>query len=334
MSLEEGSNVAINTCLGVTEEDKVVILSDEDSQEIGLGLRKAALEITPQVRYFKLELYGDRPLNKMPDQIKSAVQEATASVWTAKAVDGELESIRKPFIQSAVTNGRLAHMVNINKELMRSAMAVDYGEVESFTNKMLSLAEKTKNIRISSKRGTDVTVRVGKYKWVASTGIIRGVGSWYNLPAGQIYTTPASMKGTVIIDGTLGDYFDSIYSISDLEEDPIHLEIRGEPRPKVTELECGNSELKQELESYLNRNRCSSYIGEIGLGTNVFLEELAGNMLQDDKFPTPHIACGDPNEGMTFAGWSCPEHIDMVIQECDVWFDEKKVMEEGKYLIH
>ncbi len=334
MGVEKGCAVAINTCLGVSNEDKVVILSDEGSQNIGLALRKAALEITPQVRYFKLDLYGERPLSEMPKQIKRAVQEATASIWTASAVKGELESIRRPFIQYATTNGRLAHMVNINETLMKEAMAVDYGEVESFTNKMLSLAKDTKEIRITSELGTEVTAQVGKYKWVASTGIIRGMGSWFNLPAGQIYTTPASMKGTMFIDGTLGDYFDGIYSVSDIEEHPIQLEIKDDPRPRVTDLETDNSELEEELKSYLNRNRCSSYIGEIGLGTNIFIDKLAGNMLQDDKFPSPHIACGDPNEGMTFAGWSCPDHVDMIVQECDVWFDHKKIMEDGDYLIY
>ncbi len=333
MTLKEGCKTTIETCLGLTEDDRVVIVADEQSEDIGLALRKASLEITPQTRYYKLELYENRPVSKLPEPIKKSTEKATASIWTAGVIKGELETVRRPFIKAALMNGRLAHMVGITKESMESAVAVDYNSVEKFTKKILGMAKRCDTFKVKTEKGTDFEAEVGVYKWVASTGIIRGVGSWYNIPAGMIYTTPSSMKGTVVIDGTLGEHFERKYNLSDIEEAPIEIKIKDNPKPEAVKVSCENKELEEDLKKYIGQHKCSSYIGEIGLGTNIFIEALSGKIVQDEKYPALHIACGDPEGDMTFAGWSCPEHLDMIVQKPDIWFDYKKIMEKGSYLV-
>ena len=36
---------------------------------------------------------------------------------------------------------------------------------------------------------------------------------WSNLPAGEVFTTPASVDGVFVCDGTAGDYFNGKYGI-------------------------------------------------------------------------------------------------------------------------
>ncbi len=334
MSLEEGCRVAVSTCMGVTEEDRAILVADEGSQSIGKKLKEILREITPHVRYFNLDIYGERPLSRLPDSIKSAAMDATVSFWTAAAVEGELETVRGPFLKAAVFDGRLAHMVNITEEIVEKALTGDYDRVEKFTKDFHAMVQGAEKIKVRTDRGTDLTAEVGKYKWVATTGILRDNGSWHNLPDGMVYTVPQSMEGTAVIDGTLGDYFEDIYSISQLEETPLVIEVEDGSPPTAGEIECDNEDIKADIEEYLSRHRCSSFVGELGFGTNPYIEELMGSMLVDEKSPGFHIAFGDPNQDMTMASWTCSEHIDMVIQGCDVWIDDKKVMEKGDYLIY
>ncbi len=333
MNLEKGCRNAVETCMGVSEEDKVLIVCDEDSLSVGKALRDTIRDYTQHIRFFNLDIYGKRPLGQLPDAILETANASTATFWTASSYKGELETVRMPFFKAAINGGRHAHMVSITDEIVKRALTGDYVEIEKFTNKIHSLAVSADEVRITSEKGTDLICKVGKYKWIPSTGIIRGIGNWHNLPDGEIFTTPYAAEGTAVIDGTIGDYFDKEYSLAEVEENPVTLKITGEDPARLVDIECGNKKLKKEFEEYVDQNPCSRNLGELGIGTNLFIDGLIGNMLMDEKYPSAHIAFGDPNDAMTFAGWSCPEHVDMIIRHCDIWFDDTMVMEKGKYLI-
>ncbi len=335
MSLKEGARVAVETCMNVREHDRVVIVCDEDTERIGMALRKAAREHTPHVRFFKLEVYGDRPIKHFPEAIKSAGKEATVGFWTARAYEGELEHIRGPFIDSVLVGGRHAHLVNVTEKVFENGMTADYTQIKKFTDKLHKMLVDVDEIRVKNEQGTDITVKFSDtIKWVPSSGICHEPGHWLNLPDGEIYTAPASIEGRVVADGVIGDYLGHKYHHKDLLETPITIDIETDDRPKYTNIHTDNEELLEDLKDYLDRHPCTKYFGEFGLGTNLYLKELIDNMLQDEKFPGVHLAFGDPMAGETGASWTCPEHMDLILTHCDVLLDGKKVMEDGEYLIH
>lgn len=319
--------------MDITEEDKVVILSDDDSKKIGEILKDVSLEITPHVRFFNLDIYGERPLSRIPEVIEDEAKNSTSTFWTAGAKKGELESVRKPFMKAAVAGGRHAHMVNITEEAVEKGLTGDYQEIDRFTNKIHSMVEDVDEVHIKTPAGTDLSAKVGTYKWVASTGMIKEKGLWHNLPNGEVYTAPYKMDGTAVIDGTIGNHFQNRYHISHIKENPITLKIENKEKPTLTDMECDDEQLLEELKEYVDQQKCSRFIGELGLGTNLMVDEFIGNMLIDEKHPGAHIALGDPIDELTFAGWSCPTHLDLMMDKCDIWFDGEKVMSEGEYLI-
>ncbi len=334
MSLEEGARIAVETCMNVTNKDRVVILCDEDTERIGMALRKAAGEHTNNIRFFKLEVYGKRPIKFFPETIKRAAQNATVGFWTARACQDEHEHIRGPFIKAMLIGGRHAHMVNVTEKVFEGGMAVDYSQIKLFTDKLYELLSDTREVRVRNKQGTDIVAKFSDIiKWVPTAGICHNPGHWINLPDGEIFTSPKVVEGTIVVDGAIGDYLGYKYHHEDLQETPITLEIETEDRPRYTSIHTDNDEFLKDLEDYTNRHPCSKYIGELGFGTNIFLKELANNMLQDEKFPGVHLALGNPLREETGASWSCPVHMDLILTKCDVWLDDKKVMEDGKYII-
>ncbi len=334
MSLEEGARTAVETCMNVKKHDQVVIVCDEGSARIGLALRKAASEHTPHVRFFKLEVYDDRPIKYFPDAIRKAAQDASVGFWTARAYEGELEHIRRPFMDAILIGGRLGHLVNVTEKIFETGMAADYTQVKKFTDKLHGLLLDTEEVKVKNEQGTDIVARFSDIiKWIPSAGICHEPGHWLNLPDGEIFTAPKSIEGTLVVDGVIGDYLGHKYHHKDLQESPITIEIETKDRPKYTSIHTDNDELLKDLEEYLHRHPCSKYIGEFGLGTNIFLDELIDNILQDEKFPGVHLAFGDTMTEETGAPWTCPEHMDLIHTKCDVWLDDKKVMEDGKYII-
>ncbi len=334
MSLEEAAITAVETCMGIREGEDVVIVSDGPTLNIGKELRKAALEATNGVRFFNLDIYGKRPLDYFPDAIDKAAKNADVTFWTAHSYEGELETTRRPFIDAALVGGRHAHMVDITEKVMEDALAVDYEVLDEFTHKLTDKLKKTDEVRVTNPQGTDFLVTFNdKWKWVPSTGICRLPGHWHNLPGSEVFTAPWRMEGKIVVDGILGEYFSNLFSHSDLQETPLTVMIENDVRPHCVDLECENEDLLEEVKKYLSLNDCSSLVGEFGLGTNIFLNEISGNTLQDEKFPGVHVAFGDPMGNETEADWSCPEHLDMILTKSNVWLDDEKIMEDGEYLI-
>lgn len=77
----------------------------------------------------------------------------------------------------------------------------------------------------------------------------------------------------------------------------------------------------------------SNRVGEFAIGTNIALQGVIGHILQDEKLPSIHMAFGHPYSEHTGANWKSTTHIDCVGTEFDIWLEDEKVMENGKFLI-
>ncbi len=334
MSLKTGAKNAVKDCMGVGPDENVVIITDPDSVNIGKNLKSAAQNITDEVKFINLDSYGERPLSYFPEDIEQQAEMADVTFWTANSYDRELESLRKPFIESAIDGGRHCHMVNVTENVMKHGMTADYQKIKEFTERLRKKLVDIETITVRNEQGTDVKATFSDvYDWVPSTGIYQEEGYWGNLPDGEIYTVPAEMEGKLVIDGMLGDHFPNRYKHEDLQKTPVIIEVENKEKPRATEVRCENKDLEKELKDYISRSECTSIVGEFGMGTNLFLDGFTNNSLLDEKYPGVHVALGDPLGLDTGADWSCPEHLDMILTKTHVWFDDEKVIEEGEYLI-
>jgi leucyl aminopeptidase (aminopeptidase T) len=151
---------------------------------------------------------------------------------------------------------------------------------------------------------------------------------WSNLPAGEVFTTPATVDGTFVCDATAGDYFGPKYG--DLSATPLTLEMRG---GRLAAARCARGEVEREFWAYCHTDEESDRIGELAFGTNIALDSMIGVLLQDEKVPGVHLAFGDPYGSQTGANWKSRTHIDVLTRCCDVWIDEEQVIVGGKYLL-
>src|SRR5262249_56922575 len=90
---------------------------------------------------------------------------------------------------------------------------------------------------------------------------------WSNLPAGEVFTTPKSVDGVFVCDGTAGDYFGPKYG--DLRTTPLTLEING---GRLTAAHCVRKDLEQEFWAYCHTDEHSDRVGELAFGTNIALD--------------------------------------------------------------
>ena len=336
-TIEQGASIAVTKCLKVKPEDSVLIVADGPSKDIGMAIRQKSLEITDKVRFFNLDLpsYGGRPLKAMPTSLVDAIKNTTAAFFVAGPMEGELETLRGPFLLMIVQKARLGHMVGVNDIIMKTGMCVDYDKVAKITNRLHEMVAKAETIKVTSPAGTDFTATFDSgMKWIPCTGIIEKTGEWDNLPSGEVFTAPKTFQGRLVIDGTIGDWIEMKYQGKvDYRKTPLIIDVESEMGGSyIKKVECSHKELLADFNAYVNSEPNASRIGEIGLGTNVFLKELVDNILQDEKFSTVHVAFGDPYHEKTGATWASDYHIDLLMRKCSIWLDGRQIMKEGKYI--
>src|SRR5919202_4709310 len=183
-------------------------------------------------------------------------------------------------------------------------------------------------LRVETRSGTSFTATFEPgFTWVKTSGLINR-RYWSNLPAGEVFTTPASVDGVFVCDGTAGDYFGPKYG--DLRATPLTLDIAG---GRLQAARCARKELEREFWDYCHTDEQSDRVGELAFGTNIALQDMIGVLLQDEKIPGVHIAFGDPYGSQTGAPWKSRTQIDVSTRTRDVWIDDEQVIGRGRYLM-
>lgn len=334
-SLRFGAEQAIRKCLRVRPGETVVLITDLESLEIGDALLSVIREATRTVTRFVMEDFGERPDDgstplAFPAVIAEAMTQASASVYAAKGKRGELKSFRSPMLKAVEANLSLrhAHMINITKEVMETGMSADYDQIQQLSARVFDIVKTARSIRVTSPRGTDFTVKLHpNWKWIVSDGRITPV-QWKNLPDGEVFTCAESADGRAVVDGCLGDHFSSLgtcetFPVTIDFKDGVVTSLRCEERPPV----------EKELNEYIRQDANANRVGEFAIGTNIGLDHIIGNLLQDEKFPGVHIALGHGYPDKTGSPWESDAHLDVVMRKVTVEVDGKAIMRDGTFLI-
>jgi aminopeptidase len=323
-----GAQAAIRTCLRVEASEKVTLICDRETAPIAASLAQELAANGCRWNAFVLEDLAARPLTDMPAEILADVETSDVSLFAVQVQRNELRSRMQ--MTEVVNRRRMrhAHMVNITPQIMCEGMRADYDRVDRLSQKVIEKAQRARFIRATTAAGTDIRAEMNpEYKWLKTSGIISR-DKWGNLPGGEIFTTPGEVNGIFVVDGVVGDYLCAQYGL--LESAPLTIEIRGN---RIVGCSSENRELLKAFEAYTHTDENSDRVGEFAIGTNIGVERVIGNILQDEKFPGIHIAFGNPYGEHTGAPWRSSTHIDVVGLRFNIWIEDEPIMREGKFLI-
>ena len=316
-------------CMAIRGGDRVFIITDDARMDIAPLVAEACREAgAREVALQRLEEYGARPITTLPETLRRDLGafKPTVTYYIATTPPGEL-GLRQPLRQYLLSDlhVRHGHMVGITPDLMVDGMCADYEQVYRRTMQVYDIVKRAKTIRVTNAKGTDVTATFSPtLKWYPCNGRYDKPGAFGNLPEGEVFTTPTTLAGTLVVD-VLGDFFSPKYGvlrspITFVVRDTQIQEIRGNRKPLV-------EELKQHFWNAENGRRA----GEFAIGTLEGLVRLSGNLLQDEKMPGLHVAFGDPLGVFTGADWHSPVHVDVVPSRCTVEVDGRTIMRDGVF---
>jgi len=290
---------ALKHNLNVRADEKVLIVTDVDKQIIGDAFKDAALALSNQVEMRQIPV------------LEFSGQEPPSHVWTnARRLASE-------------SGARIVSMPGITPETVLRTFLQDYLPIRKRVNRLCDLLDKAESVRITTEIGTDLTFAIKERKGRGRKGgIYTEKGAWGNLPCGEAFIAP--------VEGTAnGVYFvDASHSGLGKIVDAIRIEVQ-----QGNAISMSDGSQSSLLLSLLKRvvNPDAFNIAEFGIGCND-KAEICGVTLEDEKaLGTCHIALG----GNAFFGGrtSVGIHLDGVLNEPTVIFDEKTIIHKGKLRI-
>ncbi|MCX7834184.1 MAG: aminopeptidase, partial [Ignavibacteria bacterium] len=300
---------ALSEYMGLQKEETLLIVTDETKREIADALLVAGQQLCKEAFLIEMksrQINGEEP----PIQISELMKMVDVVLCpTAKSL-----THTKARRDAAEKGVRIGTMPGIKIETMVRCLNADAEKIIQLTKFFGDKLRNTSQVRVVTEKGTDITMPMKDRKVLESTGVLKEKGNWGNLPSGEVYLAPWEDKsnGKIVIDGSMA-------GIGMLSE-PIVVEVVNGYAEKIE----GGAEAKK-LEEMLNKaGRDARAIAEFGIGTN-YKAELCGEILEDEKvFGTVHIAFGN---NLSMGGTiSVSSHLDGLIKEPDVYFDNTLVM--------
>lgn len=321
-----GAKNAVETCLSIRRGESVALIADTECRAVAASLAEALNDVGASYTGLLLEDFGPRPMRDAPQEVRAALETADAGILCMIPRPGELGA-RMDIVQIVERRQiRYAHMVGVTPEIMQQGMRADYRLIDRLSDKLRERMLRAETLTVKSRAGTAIAAHFDRgLDWVKTSGLI-SPRYWSNLPAGEVFTTPATVDGIFVCDATAGDHFNGKYG--DLRATPLVLKISG---ARLIAVECPRKDLEHEFWDYCHTDENSDRIGELAFGTNLGLSQMIGILLQDEKFPGVHIAFGDPYGSQTHADWKSKTHVDVLTRDCDVWIDRDQIICQGRY---
>ena len=331
-SYAAGARNAVANCLRIEPAEKVTLITDDACLQVAASLAAELESIGCEWNAFVLDALAPRPLAAMPALVLDDMETSQASIFAVEIQPNELQSRMQ--MTEVVNRRRMrhAHMVNITGEIMTQGMRADFKDIDRLSEALLDRLRAASYIRATTPAGTDIHAQLTPaHRWFKTSGII-SPGRWGNLPGGECTTAPDEVNGVFVVDGVAGDFLCKRYGL--LHGSPLAIDIEGN---RIARIHCANKDLERDFMAYTHTDANSNRVGEIAIGTNLGVERLIGNILQDEKLPGVHIAFGDPYGAQTGAPWKSHTHINVVGLKSNIWLGdaggEEQIMRNGEFIL-
>ncbi len=311
-TLFQAAEKAVKQSLSVKPGESFLLITDKQKMDIAEALAYWAKEAGAETTtYLMTETL--RPISKPTALFKDMMTKADVITYMLDARIAE-KPFRGYMVKAGTEGSRICMMPGITIDMMERLINIDFSEMDSFTQKVISAMEDADDVVVENPDGTYLECSVKGRKWKADNGDISQTGSHGNLPAGECFTAPVeeSFTGKLVIsliDDKLG-HGEMIFD-----------------RGKLVDFKGHGI---REIIKNIGNDETGKIIGEFGIGTNPGAK-ICPNMLEAEKaFGTAHFAIGD---SYGLGTNSSSHHYDALINKVTIKAKGRTIVKNGQYLI-
>ena len=316
-TLREAAKIAVKDCMAVQPGETVLVITDINKRKIGAALWRAAKEAGAEAMLTEII-----PRKTNGEELPAAL------IQMMCAVNVVLGPTTKSFTH---TNGRrlacekgarIATLPGVTEDMMIRTLTADYHRVAGLSLKFAEILDKGKVARVTTPRGTDITLPIEGRHPHPDTGLFHHPGDFGNLPAGEAFLAPVEgqTNGVIVVDGAMA-------GLGVLKKSFIKIVVRDGYAEEIT----GGKEAEQLEKLIKPLGKPARNIAELGVGTN-YKAKLTGFILEDEKaIGTVHIALGD---NMSMGGTvRVASHLDGILKKPTLEVDGQIIMKDGKLMV-
>ncbi|MCI9067265.1 MAG: aminopeptidase [Lachnospiraceae bacterium] len=311
----KGCEILLHTCGEVKKGERVLVITDNTSREVGEAMYACAADFT------------DATLVCMPDRSTHGEAPTDAIAAAMKESDVMFSATTFSLYNSAAriaaceAGSRFVNMADYSMEMLEEGcLFTDWDEVRRIVDDLKTRIV-GKELSITTPAGTDFRTSIEGRHADTGYGVSRERGEASSPPDAECAVGPAddSAEGTLVIDGSI-----PLPGLGVLEC-PITLKVE---KGYITSIEGGKEAdvLRETLAAFDDKR---VYLAaEVGFGLNP-AGKLSGRMLEDEGvLGTMHIGIGN---NLSYGG-SCdtPVHIDLIMKCPTCIVDGTCVMKDGK----
>lgn len=311
----KGCEILLHTCGAVKQGEKVLVVTDDESFEIGLAMYSYASVYTDttMVSMTKRGTHGDMPTVAIAAAMKNVDVIFAATTYSLYNTDARIEANN--------AGARFINMADYSIQMLEAGcLFTDWDYVRKLVD---TTAEKIVGSRLSitTPAGTNFHTSIEGRHADVGYGVSAQKGDASSPPDAECAVGPVdnSAVGTLVIDGSI-----PLPELGILEE-PITLQV---DKGYITDITGGREAdiLKSILEGFGDDR--VYLVAEVGFGLNP-AGRLSGRMLEDEGvLGTMHIGIGN---NLSYGG-SCdtPIHIDLIMKEPTCIVDGHYVYKDGE----
>lgn len=312
-----GCEILLHTCAAAQPGEKIVVVTDDASREIGelMYACASAFTDTTLVRMPPRNTHGAAPT----EAIRAAMSEADilfgATTFSLFNTPARLDACKK--------GARFVNMADYSEAMLEEGcLFVDFAQaralVEDTAKKILG-----KQCSITTPAGTNFTTSIEGRKAVSGFGMSPMAGMASSPPNIETAVGPVenSAEGVLIIDGSI-----PLPGLGVIRE-PIRINVE---KGLIVSIEGGEeAKLLEKSLKAMNDDRVY-VIAEVGFGMNTNAS-ISGRMLEDEGvFGTMHIGIGN---NLSYGGTNnTPIHIDLIMRRPTYIVDGKTIYRDGEII--
>ena len=294
--------------------ESVLVVVEETLVEEGSQLAAAAADAGASPR---LELWaGKRPLERPPPSVRKAAATANLAVLLAENPLPDEVNARFEWGTSVTRHGgRAVFLAFVDGEHLRGELSQPMPDLADAANDLLDRLEGSSKIRVRSKGGTDLTLRVDGRPWRTDARPLEP-GEIANFPGGEIFVAPHSdgADGVLVVDLTVP------YTVGGLVDEPVTIRFE---EGRVTSINGGRAaQMLRELVA--DAGTGADVIAELGIGFNPAVAPRGHIMLDEKASGTAHVAIGR-NTGAYGGDNEASIHVDCVFSNPEIEADGRAV---------
>lgn len=318
--LEVAARIAVRDVLGAKRSERAVIITNPERSvyAISVAVYDALVEAGASpvliVQPYKTQL------DFAEDGVIAALESVPdiAISLSAEKLGKDAKAMKTPYISG---DKRYDHIFNyllgekrmrafwspsVSLDMFVQTVPIDYKALRHDCANLKDSLDNAMEARITSTSGTEIRMGLANRKAHVDDGDFRRQGRGGNLPAGEVYISPAlgTSEGVIVFDGSV-----SVTEGDIVIREPITVEVEGGFATKISggeeasllreAIERGETiPVKLGREGKLPAEHVEEYvknarnIGELGIGLNR-AARIVGNMLEDEKvYSTCHVAIG------------------------------------------